>query len=171
MTAAADYVEQAKAALGNSWLPALYLERVLNSRSRRYQFPRVAERPRIEIHHTLLGIELKLGRHRLLCPDLATARYLSVFARIGCRAVAIPYDISRISLVADELESSWQRTILVSEQLTASRGPALRARVRRQIIAKVREEIAKAGAGPRVPQFKQSTKQRTAPPKSAKGTK
>ncbi len=163
MASASEYIEQIRAGVGDSWLPLLYRERVLKSRTRAYQFPPLAANARIEIHHTLLGIELQAGRRRMLCPDLATARYLSVFARIGCRAVAIPYDITKVSLMADELESSWHRTLLIADEITGGRIHAFRARVRRQIIAKVREEIAEAGAGPRVPQFKPSTKQRTAP--------
>jgi hypothetical protein len=165
------YLDQIRKALDDSWLPQVYNERVLKSRTRAYQFPKVPRNAKVEIHHTLLGIELQAGRMRMLCPDLATARYLSVFVRIGCGSVAIPYDITRISLVADELESCWHRTLLISDQISSARGDAFRARIRRQIIAKVREEIAAAGAGSRVPQFEQSTKQRTAPQKSTKGTK
>ena len=152
-------------------MPQLYHERVLELRTRAYDFPSLPKNAKVEIHHTLLGIELKAGKQRMLCPDLATARYLSVFARIGCDSVAIPYDITRISLIADALESSWHRMLLVSDEITSDRSPAFRARVRRQIVAKVRDEIEKAGAGPRVPQFKQNTKQRIAPPKRMKGTK
>ena len=165
-----DYLDSIMKDLGDSWLPSIYRQRVLKTRTRSYQFPAFAGNARIEVHHTLLGIELKAGRQRMLCPDLATARYLWVFARIGCRAVAIPYDITKISLLADELESSWHRMLLVTDQVTAVRSQALRARVRRQIIAKVREEIEEAGAGPRVPQFKSSTKQRTAPQKIKAGS-
>ncbi len=171
MTRAADYLDQIKTALGDSWLPHVYSERVLKSRTRAYEFPPLPGNVTVEIHHTLLGIELKAGRRRMLCPDLATARYLSVFARAGCGRVAIPYDITHISLVADELESSWHRMLLVSDEISSPSSNAFRARVRRQIIAKVRDEIMEAGAGPRVPRFKQSTKQRTEPQKSTKGTK
>ena len=163
MGTTSEYLGNIKAQLADAWLPRLYQERILKSRTRAYKFPRLTANARIEIHHTLLGIELKAGRRRMLCPDLATARYLSVFARIGCRSAAIPYDITKISLMADELESSWHRTLLIADQLTSSQGEAFGARVRRQIIAKVRQEIEAAGAGPRVPQFKQSTKQRTEP--------
>ena len=162
------YLDQIRKALDDSWLPQVYSERVLKSRTRAYQFPQVPRNANVEIHHTLLGIELKAGRMRMLCPDLATARYLSVFVRIGCHAVAIPYDITKISLVADELESSWHRTLLVADQITSAGSDAFRARIRRQIIAKVRDEIADAGAGPGVPEFTQTTKQRTEPQKSTK---
>ena len=171
MTHAADYLNQIKIALGDSWLPRVYSERVLKSRTRAYEFPSLPKNARVEIQHTLLGIELKAGRRRMLCPDLAIARYLSVFVRAGCDRVAIPYDITHISLIADELESSWHRMLLVSDEISSERSNAFRARVRRQIIAKVRDEIMEAGAGPRVPQFRQSTKQRTEPPKTRKGTK
>ena len=145
-----QYARQIEDELGPAWLPRLYRERILKMRTRAYEFPALPQEPKPVIHHTLLGIELKAGRRRMLCPDLATARYLSVFARIGCRAAAIPYDITKISLMADELESSWHRTLLIADQLTNAQGDAFRARVRRQIIAKVREEVEEAGAGPRV---------------------
>src|SRR2546421_9083480 len=163
MNHAAKYLEQVRSELGYSWLSQVYIQRVLKLRTRAYDFPALPKNAAPQIHHTLLGIELKVGRRRMLCPDLATARYLSVFARIGCRAVAIPYDITKISLIADELDSSWHRMLLISDRLTADRNAALRARVRRQIIGKVRDEIARAGAGPRVPEVKLSTKQRTLP--------
>src|SRR2546430_316380 len=100
MNNAAKYVEEIEREMGDSWLPRIYRERVLSLRTRAYEFPARAKNAKAEIHHTLLGIELKVGRRRLLCPDLTTARYLAVFARIGCRAAAIPYDITKISLVA-----------------------------------------------------------------------
>src|SRR5881394_2412366 len=156
MSALSDYLTQIENTLGESWLPRIY-DRILKTRTRSYQFPPLPKTASPQIHHTLLGIELKVGRRRMLCPDLATARYLSVFARIGCRAVAIPYDITRISLIADELDSSWHRMLLISDRLTADRDAAFRARIQRQLIGKVRDEIARVGAGPRVPEFKQRT--------------
>ena len=171
MNDAAKYLETIRSDLGDSWLPQVYVQRVLKLRTRAYEFPAISKNAAPQIHHTLLGIELKAGRRRMICPDLATARYLSVFARIGCRAVAIPYDITKISMIADELDSSWHRMLLISDRLTADRNGAFRARIQRQIIGKVRNEIARAGAGPRVPEFKQSTKQRTEPQKGTRSTK
>ncbi len=160
MNSAAKNLDLVKAELGESWLPDLYRERVLKSRTRAYQFPAVMKNANPQIHHTLLGVELKIGRRRLLCPDLATARYLAVFARIGCRAVAIPYDITKVSLVADELESSWHRMLLTCDRQMSDRSASFRTRIQRQLIGKVRDEIETAGAGPRIPQFKESTRQR-----------
>lgn len=156
-------VTEIEGTMGESWLPAIYLKRILEMRTRSYTFPEPArlrgKGATPEIQHTLLGIELKVGRKRMLCPDLATARYLAVFARAGCAAVAIPYDITRISHLADELESSWHRMLLLLENVAKGRSDAFVTRVRGLLIGKVRNEIDRAGAGTRIPEFKQSTKQ------------
>jgi hypothetical protein len=156
----ADVLSEIQNAMGDSWLPCIYA-RILQLRTRAYVFPDTtkAASGQPEIHHTLLGIELKIGRRRMLCPDLATARYLAVFARAGCAAVAIPYDITRISHLADELESSWHRMLLVADSFASQQSYAFAARVRRLLIGKVREAIASAGPGSRIPEFKQSTRQ------------
>lgn len=157
---AEDYVSQVKADLKDAWLPHVYAERIRNLRTRSYTFERVPGKS-VEIQHTLLGVELKVGRRRMLCPDLATARYLSVFARAGCKQVAVPYDITKISQLADQLDSSWHRALLLADHLTEGAGTALRSRVRRMLIDRIRDEVESAGAGPATPTFKQSTKQRT----------
>jgi hypothetical protein len=140
--------------LGDAWLPRIYRERILKLRTRSYHFETANTPKRIIIQHTLLGVELKVGRKRLLCPDLATARYLSVFARLGCKDVAVPYDITKISQLADELESSWYRMLLLVEQDAAKETPRFRNRLRGLLIAQVRQEISAAGAGTRMPEFK-----------------
>src|SRR5438094_10110638 len=129
MSALSDYLTQIENALGESWLPRVY-DRILKTRTRFYQFPPLPKTVAPDIHHTLLGIELKVGRRRLLCPDLATARYLAVFVRAGCKAVAIPYDITEISHVADALESSWHRMLLVADGVAPNRSVAFCARLR-----------------------------------------
>jgi hypothetical protein len=101
---------------------------------------------------------LKVGRKRLLCPDLATARYLSVFARLGAQDVAVPYDITKISQLADELESSWYRMLLLVDQEAKVKSAGFRSRVRGSLVAEIRADIAAAGAGTKIPEFKQSTK-------------
>jgi hypothetical protein len=157
---AEDLLLEIENTMGQSWLPEIYRDRILKLRTRSYVFPAPAKRKtNPEIQHTLLGIELKAGQQRMLCPDLATARYLAIFARAGCEAVAIPYDITMISHLADELESSWHRMLLLADRVTAGRSEAFTARVRSRLVGKVRDEIARAGAGTRIPEFKQSTKQ------------
>jgi hypothetical protein len=153
-----ELIKEIEERMSESWLPAIYSQRILELRTRSYDFPSLARNSVPEIQHTLLGIELKVGRKRMLCPDLATARYLAAFARAGCKAIAIPYDITKISHLADEIESSWHRMMLMADSLTTKRSVAFATRVRTMLVGKVREEIAAAGAGTRIPEFKQSTK-------------
>jgi hypothetical protein len=156
---AADYAERVKTELKAAWLPHIYRERIRTSRTRSYHFESLPGKPRVEIQHTLLGVELKVGRKRLLCPDLATARYLSVLARAGCAHVAVPYDITKISQLADELESSWHRMFLLAEHHAAEKSDSFKNRIRGLLIKDIRAEILEAGAGASVPEFRQSTKQ------------
>ena len=156
---AASRADQIRAQLGESWLSQIYIDRVLSLRTRSYHFGGFPGRAQVEIHHTLLGVELKVGRRRFLCPDLATARYLSVFARVSCNDVAIPYDITQLSLVADWFESSWQRMLLLIDHEAPE---TMRTRIRGLLIAKLRAEIAAAGAGTAMPEFKLSTRQKRA---------
>ena len=152
--------QQIREQLGAAWLPRIYRERILKLRTRSYHFETANTPKRIIIQHTLLGVELKVGRKRLLCPDLATARYLSVFARLGCKDVAVPYDITRISQLADELESSWYRMLLLVDQEGRNKSANWKMRVRGSLVAHIRAEITAAGAGTRIPEFKQSTRRR-----------
>jgi hypothetical protein len=153
-------VGEVRERLGEEWPPRVYRERVLTLRTRAHAVPAAAKGAAVEVQHTLLGIELKVGRRRVSCPDFATARYLSVFARAGVGRVAVPYDITKISRLADDLESSWQRTLLLAEHLTEGRAPTFRARVRSAALKEVKREIEEAGAGAAVPAFNQNTRQR-----------
>ena len=159
-SSAAQLVKEIKAELAEMWLPNLYREQILTKRTRSHHLFIPQKKSSVNVQHTLLGIELKLGQHRMSCPDLATARYLAVFARAGCNDVAVPYDISRISRLADELESSWQRMFLLVEHRAAERSAAFRSRVRSLLASEVRNEITAAGAGTAIPQFNQNTRQR-----------
>jgi hypothetical protein len=157
---ASEVAAEVQAILGEAWLAHIYRERIRKGRTRAYEFAELGKNARVEIQHTLLGVELKAGRRRLLCPDLATARYLSVFARLGCPRVAVPYDITKISQLADELESSWHRMFLLVEHSAAAKSEAFKSRVRKILIDEIRAEIADAGAGASAPEFQQSTRQR-----------
>jgi hypothetical protein len=158
LVAVEDLAKRIKNALGEAWLPRIYRDRVLKLRTRSYHFESL--KGSVAIQHTLLGVELKIGRRRLLCPDLATARYLAVFARAGCNDLAIPYDITKISRLADEMESSWFRMLLLIDEAARQSNVRLRTRLRGLLFATIRSEILAAGAGTRIPEFKQSTRQR-----------
>lgn len=146
--------------LGGEWLAAIYREKVRTQRTRAYHLEVPPTENRAEIQHTLLGIELKVGNNRFSCPDLSTARYLQIFARIGCKEIAVPYDITKISTLADELESSWHKIILLFEESVKDKIASAKGRLRSALIKEIRTEIEEIGAGSLMPEFKQSTKQR-----------
>lgn len=153
-------VAQVRERLGEEWLPRVYRERIMPTRTRSHAVPAAGAGAAVEVLHTLLGIELKVGRRRVSCPDFSTARYLAVFARVGVSAVAVPYDITKISRAADELESAWQRMLLLADHLTEGRSASYRSRVRSAAVREARREIEEAGAGAAVPVFNQNTRQR-----------
>ena len=151
---------QVKEQMGEAWPPTFYRQSILTLRTRSHEVFAATKGATVEVQHTLLGVELKVGRRRLSCPDLATARYLSIFARAGCSSIAVPYDITKISHLADQLESAWQRMLLLAEHLTEERGPAFHKRVSAAVVKQARQEIEQAGAGAAIPQFNQNTSQR-----------
>lgn len=160
---AEDVVAEILRRMGEHAISAIYRDRVRTIRTRSYALGASPRRVAVEILHTLLGIELKIGKRRLICPDLATARYLSVFARLGVTEVAVPYDITRISRLADDLESGWHRMLMLAEHLTGEGGgPRLRSRAESKLLAQERDAVLALGAGPAIPQFEQNTKQRKA---------
>ena len=147
--------------MGDEWLPEIYRSKVRVQRTRSHHLDIPQRENRAAVWHTLLGIELKVGNKRFSCPDLSTARYLQIFARMGCREVAIPYDITKISSIADELESSWQKSLLLLSETVKNKTPAVKGRMRAALIREIREEIDEIGAGALMPEFKQTTKQRS----------
>jgi hypothetical protein len=146
--------------LGENTVAQIYEQQIRPLRTRRFALNAPTKETRVEVFHTLLGIELKIGKRRLLCPDLATARFLSVFARFGIQEVAVPYEITRISHLADQLESAWFKMNMLIEPATSGLSTRMKNKVRRLLIQHERDEMLKAGAGPATPQFNQNTKQR-----------
>lgn len=149
-----------KEKLNAEWLPEIYRTKVRSQRTRAHQLEVPRRENRALIQHTLLGVELKVGNKRFSCPDLSTARYLQIFARLGCQSVAVPYDITKISTLADELESAWQKILLLFEHAATEKTAPVKGRMRSVLIKEIREEIDEIGAGSLMPEFKQSTKQR-----------
>lgn len=162
MSVTAETIKKIHEQANENWLPRIYQEKVRSQRTRSHQLNIPPKQNQTEIFYTLLGVELKVGKIRISCPDLATARFLQVFARIGCSAVAIPYDITKISLLADELESAWQRTLLLlDQQIDLNQIPPQKNRfLRVALVRELRREIEEIGAGDARPQFNQNTKQR-----------
>jgi hypothetical protein len=157
-----DIAAEVKRQLGDQLISIIYRDRIRAIRTRSYRLDAPEKMTSVEIMHTLLGVELKIGKRRLLCPDLAMARYLSIFARLGLAEIATPYDITQVSRLADDLESSWYRMLTLVEHLAVEQSARFRNRILAVLIADERKGIIEAGAGPAVPQFNQNTKQRKA---------
>lgn len=155
------FVENIRSAMGDEWLPLIYRDRIRTQRTRSMTLDIPARENRADIQYTLLGIELKVGRKRFSCPDLSTARYIRVFARLGVKEFAIIYDITRISTAADELETSWQRLSLTLDDYFRGRSDVVLARSRASLIKAVRNEILQIGGGEAMPLFDRKTRQRT----------
>lgn len=156
-----DAANEIKQSLGETWLVNIYRDKIRPLRTRSYSLDIPERENAVEIQHTLLGVELKVSNVRLACPDLSTARYLQVFARLGCQEIAVPYDITKISTFADELESSWQRIILLFDESNKDKAATAKGRLRSGLIKDIRHELNEIGAGEKMPEFRQSTKQRT----------
>jgi hypothetical protein len=155
-----DITAEIRETLADEWLPVIYETKIRSQRTRAVIID-VPERENIpDIQYTLLGIELQVGKRRFPCPDLAAARYMRVFARIGCREFAIPYDITKVSGAADELETSWQRSLLMLEKATAGRTSRGVSQLRAKLVRSVRESLERLGPGEAMPQFDRKTKQR-----------
>ena len=146
-------VDGLRAELDELWIPEIYRGNVRSKRTRSFAMAIPERENSPEIMHTLLGIELKVGKLRIAVPDLATARYVSVFARIGCREIAVPYDISKISMIADLLETGWQRMNLMLDGTPS--------RTRNLVLRTIRDQVAEIGAGAAMPEFNRNTKQRS----------
>ncbi len=155
-----DSASQLKVSLGKEWLPELYREKVRSQRTRAYRLDVPPRENAADIQYTLLGIDLKIGKRRFACPDLATARYIRLFARLGCGEFALPYDITGISAIADELEVAWQKTLLLIDEATSGKSLTRIARTRSAVIKAIRTEIIEIGAGDAMPEFNRPTRQR-----------
>jgi hypothetical protein len=60
--------------------------------------------------------------------------------------------------------------LLLADELSKDANTAFSIRLRRRLVDKVTEEIAQAGAGRAVPEFKQNTKQNIGPQKGTGST-
>lgn len=98
----------------------IYCDDVLAGENREVQL--VGRKCQPQILYTFLGYELKIGRRRLTCPDIATARYLTVFAQVGMPSVRIPYDPTKTAVLLEGLEPALHRIhdLLLQKGLTRS---------------------------------------------------
>lgn len=88
---------------------ALYRNAVLTHRTRRVTL--LGRKCRPKLMKTFLGYELLMGRRRITCPDLVTARYLRVFGELGCGEIEMPYDPTRTARLLPDLEALFERIV------------------------------------------------------------
>ena len=155
-----DIAAEIRIKLADEWLPVIYEKKIRTQRTRAVSIDVPERENKAHIQYTLLGIELQVGKRRFPCPDLAAARYMRVFARVGCREFAIPYDITKISVAADELETAWQRSLLMLDKAAGLRSSRSLSQLRAKLIRSMRESLTKVGPGDAMPLFDRETKQR-----------
>lgn len=146
--------------MDKDWISTIYQEQIRPGRTRSFKMDIPERESSPVILHTLLGTELKIGKLRIHCPDLGTARYLLIFASLGCREIAVPYDISLLPAIADHLTAVLDRTFSIFDDLAKAENPQKRGRARAKLIKTLRDEIKTIGAGEMMPLFDRSTKQR-----------
>jgi len=115
----------------------IYHQDVLAQRTR--QATLLGRKCQPRILYTFLGFELQMGKKRLTCPDMSTARYLRVFAELGVQEICLPYDPSRTAIVASGLEHALDRIKeCLLEQELDSRHHAL---ALRRIYGRIRDRL------------------------------
>ena len=123
-----------------SRLLAIYRDHVLPLKTRQVEL--LGRKCQPVLMKTLLGFELQLGRKRITCPDMITARYLRVFAELGVKTIPIPYDPTRTGLILTELEESFANMKqVVEEGIIGERDP--RRHVQR-VYGKIRAGLVKS---------------------------
>jgi hypothetical protein len=155
-----DSITYIRQEIGDDWIPDIYTRSIRPLRTRSFEMDIPERQNSPEIFETLLGMELKVGRRRFACPDLNTARYLYVFASIGCRKVAVPYDITVLGALAKQLNSAWNRSLQLCDLRTAEISPQQKGRTRSALVRAIRDEVNAIGAGELMPLFNRPTKQR-----------
>ena len=92
-----------------------YRQKVLTQKTRTIRL--LGRKSSAKIIHTLLGYEVKASNKRIHCPDLVTARYLKIFAELGCHSIKLPYDPTITALLIADLEGAMQEIIKAIRRL------------------------------------------------------
>lgn len=111
----------------------IYCEDVLQRSNRVVKL--LGRRCRSQILYTFLGYELKMGRRRITCPDISSARYLKLFSEIGLEEIRMPYDPTHTALLVAGLEGSLHtiHELLLEKGLTEKQHRAAVSKVYRKI--------------------------------------
>lgn len=122
----------------------IYRDHVLAHRTREVRLLGHKCQPRIM--YTFLGFEVKLGRKRITCPDLVTARYLTILGELGMATAQVPYDPTRTARLLPELERAFDQ---IKETLLTSGYTKSRHQLElRKIYRRIRRELEGLGRYP-----------------------
>lgn len=132
---------------GDKGLLEIYCAQVLPVKTRTIHL--LGRKCTARIIHTLLGFEVQASYKRIHCPDRVTARYLRLFAELGCRIIKLPYDPTVTARVLPDLEASIERLLEVVRTRFTKR--QLRLYVTRELFRLMRAQLQKSTAALAVP--------------------
>ncbi|HDH44220.1 MAG TPA: hypothetical protein ENG66_02285 [Thermococcus sp.] len=62
------------------------------------------KRGEVKMERTLMGFQLKMGKHAIDCKNEMEARYLKPFAELGMRRIKVPKDLTFLSKIVPDIE-------------------------------------------------------------------
>ena len=116
----------------------IYRHEVLPARTRSIRL--LGRKCDARVVNTLLGFEVKASVRRILCPDQVTARYLKIFAELGCPRIRVPYDPTLTSRIVPEIEAS-QTTLRVGVERLFQHSRARRTYVLQRMYRLLRDKL------------------------------
>ena len=139
-----DYLRSEAERLTEDFI-TLYQEKVLAFPHRSVVLTgRKCSTPRINT--TLLGFELQIRDRRFSCPDMATARFLKIFAMIGAGEVKVPLDPTRTAEMLPVFEQGWNEFQATCRKLESENRKKLALRMQGRLQGKAQvSQVKKAG--------------------------
>ena len=104
--------------IGEDNLATFYKDRIATVPCYSLDLPK-PEEP-IEIENLLFGWRLKIGKKAIDCSSEAQARYLRVFAEMGCDQTLVPKDDDYLSSIVNQWESLFEKAQAALQEHTSS---------------------------------------------------
>jgi len=104
--------------IGEDNLATFYKDRIATVPCYRLDLPK-PEEP-IVIENSLFGWRLKIGKKAIDCSSEAQARYLLVFAEMGCDQTLVPKDDAYLSSIVNQWESLFEKAQAALQEHTSS---------------------------------------------------
>jgi len=104
--------------IGEDNLATFYQHRIASVPCYSLDLPK-PEEP-IKIENSLFGWRLKIGKKTIDCPSEAQARYLRVFAEMGCDQTLVPKDDAYLSSIVNQWETLFEKAQAALQEHTSS---------------------------------------------------